>query len=109
MFHRIAAFSAVVLLAGCTGVGLKPTGERVEIGYNGNIQSCQYLGTVQAQTLSKVVVERSRTSVQDELYTLARNQAGSMGATNIVQRGMPEDGVQSFSAYDCPRISHPVS
>lgn len=109
MSRRIVLVLCICLTSACSGVGLKPAGEEVAVGYNGNIQHCQFLGTVEAQTLSKVVVERNRTSVQDELYTLARNQAGSMGATNIIQRGLPEDGNQSFSAYDCPRISHPIS
>lgn len=92
-------------LSGCSFVSLKPKGEAVQIGYAGNVQNCQYLGTVEASTMSKVVVERDAAAVQNELYTLARNQAGTMGATNLVQHGLPEHGTQTFSAYDCPQIS----
>jgi len=93
-----------VVLAGCSGVALKPQGEAVQIGYAGNVQHCQYLGTVEATTLSKVLVKRDAASVQGELYRLARNQAGTMGATNLLQHGVPENGAQTFSAYDCPQI-----
>jgi len=104
--NRIVVSAIVALaLSGCTGVSLKSEGETVSIGYSGNIQHCLFLGTVQTNTLAKVVVERSAASVQEELYTLARNQAGSMGATNLVQHGRPESGSQTFSAYDCPQIS----
>jgi hypothetical protein len=39
--------------------------------------------------------------VQEELYTLARNNAAGLGATNLVQHGRPKDGEQSFTAYRC--------
>ncbi len=92
-------------LAGCSQVTLKPKGQAVKIGYAGNVQNCVFLGTVEASTQAKVVIERSASAVQEELYILARNHAGSMGATNLVQHGMPQNGIQTFSAYDCPQIS----
>ena len=105
MYRMVVAGIVALTLSGCTGVSLKSQGESVSVGYSGNIQNCLYLGTVQTTTLAKVLVERDAAAVQEELYTLARNQAGAMGATNLVQHGRPEAGSQTFSAYDCPQIS----
>ncbi len=90
---------------GCTWVDLSETGQQVQIGYAGNVQNCQMLGVVNVTTRSKVLVERGEATVQTELYNLARNNAASMGATNLVQHDLPKDGSQSFSAYRCPQIS----
>ena len=90
---------------GCTWVNLSDTGREVQIGYAGNVQNCQMLGVVNVTTQSKVVVERGTAKIQEELYTLARNSAASMGATNLVQHDLPKDGAQSFSAYRCPQTS----
>lgn len=101
----VLGLMVVVALSACSQVTLKPKGEAVKIGYAGNVQNCLYLGTVEASTQSKVLIERNAAAVQEELYVLARNHAGSMGATNLLQHGQPEAGVQTFSAYDCPQIS----
>ncbi|MEM9621591.1 MAG: DUF4156 domain-containing protein [Pseudomonadota bacterium] len=103
--RSVLVLFVTLTLAACTQVTLKPKGEQVKIGYAGNVQNCLYLGTVEASTQSKVVIERNAAAVQAELYILARNHAGSMGATNLLQHGEPEAGVQTFSAYDCPQLS----
>jgi hypothetical protein len=90
---------------GCTWVNLTEAGQDVQIGYAGDVKNCQMLGTVAVTTQSKVLVERGTSTVQNELYTLARNQAGPMGATNLLPHTLPEEGAQAFSAYRCPRIS----
>lgn len=100
---------SVVLAAGCTWVKLTDAGESVQIGYAGDVKSCQMLGTVSVTTQSKVVMERNATAVQEELYNLARNQAAPMGATNLLPHALPEQGTQAFSAYRCPRISRELA
>ena len=100
--RQLTILSVVFAIAGCTWVDLTESGEAVQIGYAGNIQACEHLGVVNASTQSKVVVERGDGKVQDELHTLARNSAATMGATNIILHGLPVDGVQAFNAYRCP-------
>ncbi len=90
-----------VALGGCTWVDLDAKGKQVQIGYAGDIQQCERLGVVSASTQTKIVMNRDESKVQEELYTLARNNAAAMGATNLVQHGMPKDGEQSFTAYRC--------
>lgn len=109
--RKLAFCGALLAVAasGCTWVHLSEAGEDVQIGYAGDVKNCNMLGTVTVTTQSKVVIERNVSKVQDELYTLARNQAGPMGATNLVPHRLPEAGMQAFSAYRCPQISRDVA
>ncbi len=97
----IALTLGAASLGGCTWVDLNSKGKQVQIGYAGDIQQCERLGVVSASTQSKIVMNRDEAKIQEELYTLARNNAGAMGATNLVQHGMPKEGEQSFTAYRC--------
>ncbi|MEZ5560691.1 MAG: DUF4156 domain-containing protein [Pseudomonadales bacterium] len=94
---------AFALLQGCaTFVKLTPAGEGVQIGYGGDLNSCELLGRVNVNTEDKVLVRRDPTKVQEELNRLARNNAAGMGATHLIPHALPEDGSQTFSAYRCP-------
>jgi hypothetical protein len=107
--RKLALWGILLAASGCTWVHLTDAGEDVQIGYAGDVKSCNMLGTVTVRTQSKVVVERDASKVQEELYTLARNQAAPMGATNLMPHTLPEAGAQAFSAYRCPRISRDIA
>ncbi len=100
--RQLALLALTYIVAGCTWVNLTEPGSAVQIGYAGNVQQCEHMGVVFASTRAKVVLERDGAKVQEELHTLARNNAASLGATNILLHGLPEEGVQSFNAYRCP-------
>lgn len=100
--RQLALLTLTYIVAGCTWVNLTESGSAVQIGYAGNVQQCEHMGVVFASTQAKVVLERDGAKVQEELHTLARNNAASLGATNILLHGLPEEGVQSFNAYRCP-------
>lgn len=105
MLKRLSTIAAIVITAGgCTWVQLEPNAKHVQIGYAGDIAQCQRIGVINANTRSKVMMERDEAKVQDELYTLARNNAAAMGATNLVQHGMPKNGEQRFTAYNCDNL-----
>ncbi len=95
------AMIATLVLGGCTWVRLDQGGKNVQIGYAGDVHNCQKLGVVSARTQDQVILERNESKVQKELYTLARNDAAKMGATNLVQHSLPKDGRQAFTAYRC--------
>ena len=98
-----------LVMGGCSWVQLTEAGQDVQIGYSGDVQHCQRLGIVSVSTPNKVIVERGESTVQGELYTLARNRAAKMGATNLILHGLPEDGEQDFWAYNCPQFSDPIA
>ena len=100
----IAGTTLMASVSGCTFVQLTETGQQVSVGYAGDVQQCTRLGVVSTATTNKVLLERGEAAVQGELYTLARNKAASMGATNLIPQGLPENGEQDFWAYNCPQV-----
>ena len=48
-----------------------------------------------------LLIERSSERQQNELFTLARNEAGDMGGNVIVATNEVTDGQQRFDVYQC--------
>ena len=78
MLRSIVLSSALacVLTTGCTWVNLSEKGKDVQIGYAGNIQECQMVGTVSAHTRYGA---RDESKVQEELYNPCAQQCGQHG------------------------------
>ena len=94
----------LILLTSCNNwVQLLPEGAEVSLKTPTDVSTCRRIGTTSAQTLSKlIVVERGAERLQNELLTLARNQAGRMNANAIVPQSLIEEGKQRFGVYSCP-------
>ena len=106
--HTIYAFAGISALAlsGCQSwVQLTPEGAGVElIGDAARVSSCARVGRANVQTLGKiVVVERGSQRLQDELLTLARNEAADLGGDTVVPESLIADGSQVFGVYRCSR------
>jgi hypothetical protein len=92
------------LLASCgSWVQLTGPGQQVEVRSEGQIGVCQSLGRASSTTLDRLLlIERNTSRQEDELLTLARNEAGDMGGNAIVPMTAAADGKQSFAVYRCP-------
>ena len=86
---------------GCTYVALTETGSNVAQSSAAAVANCTLVGDVSSQTKDKVVVERNSANVKQELIVLARNRAGELGATDLVETGDVANGTASFKAYRC--------
>jgi hypothetical protein len=54
------------------------------------------------QTLGKIlVVERGGQQLQDELLSLARNEAADLGGDTVVPESLIAAGKQTFGVYRC--------
>ncbi|MFM1897026.1 MAG: hypothetical protein RLZZ385_2100 [Pseudomonadota bacterium] len=92
-----------VLAAGCTWVQLTAEGEGVRLATAAEVGNCQRIGNTTATTRSRVAIaDRGSEKVQDELITLARNEAGTLGGNVIVADSTIEAGRQRFIVYRCP-------
>ena len=98
---RALLLVALITVTGCAFVQVTEQGAAVVQASATDVINCAEMGTVQSQTQSRVLLERGRAKVKQELIDLARNQAASMGANAIVPVGEPVDGRQSFRAYKC--------
>lgn len=89
------------LLAGCTWVKLTDAGAGVAQAAPDQITGCRLVGNVSATTRDRVVLQRGRGKVAEELIVLARNEAATLGGDTIVPAGPMAEGHQNFDVYRC--------
>lgn len=102
---RVLLLSLLTLSAtACTWVPIEPVGKTVRVLPAGPVPSaCQAKGEVVVTVKSKVgFYNRNPLRVQEELETLARNEAPSAGANAVQASGQPAEGSQRFLAFQCP-------
>lgn len=102
---RIVLLSALLLSAtACTWVPIEPAGKAVRILPAGPLPAgCQARGEVAVTVKNKVgFYHRNPLRVQEELETLARNEAPSANANALQAAAPPADGSQRFAAFQCP-------
>ena len=103
MFKPAIIALSVLLLTACNWVQLSNEGRGVRLATQSEIANCSRVGTTAAATTSRLlIVDRGGSTVQEELVTLARNEAGLMGGNTIVADSTIQDGRQSFIVYTCP-------
>lgn len=99
----LPALLAVVLVPACTFVKMAPGADEVSVVAQGrSLAGCEKRGEVEVSVKDRLgPYERDELRVRDELETLARNEAPSLGADTIQPRAAPDDGVQRFLAFRC--------
>ncbi|BBL74258.1 DUF4156 domain-containing protein [Methylomagnum ishizawai] len=101
-FGTLAGAVLLGIMAGCAWVDLKPQGEKVRVLSKSEVGRCKPLGQVTANTTATLgFIARGKSVVQEEVYRLARNNAGGMGGDTIVAKGPLLEGEQSFDVYRC--------
>lgn len=104
MLRLTIASVFILTLAACSSwVQLTAAGQQVEIRSISQVSSCERIGRASSSTMDRLLlIERSSERQQDELFTLARNEAGDMGGNVIVAVNEVTDGQQRFDVYRCP-------
>lgn len=104
MSHPLKFLCLPLLLAFCSSwVQLTDPGQQVGVRSESQVSDCQPLGRASSSTLDRLLlIERNTARQEDELLTLARNEAGDMGGNAIVPVTAAADGKQSFAVYRCP-------
>jgi hypothetical protein len=98
----ITAIGAVMLVSCSSWVQLTSEGESVMLLPESGVASCTRVGGTRSSTLNKILfTQRNRLRLEEELATLARNEAGSMGGDAIVVESPISDGTQRFGVYRC--------
>lgn len=102
-FRRAFAVLALAAsLAACSFVELSPGGEKVRVLKLDEVGRCANLGRVKSNTKASVgFIARSKDTVQEEVYSLSRNNAAEMKGDTIVPLGPLVDGEQGFNVYRC--------
>ncbi len=103
MQKTLTLFALIAILSACTWVQLTSGGEQVEIRAANQIAGCERLGRASSTTMDRLIlVDRSSERQQEELFTLARNEAANMGGNAIVATNNVSNGRQQFDVYRCP-------
>ena len=89
----------------CTWVPIEAAGKAVRVLPAGAAPAnCTARGEIVVTVKNKVgFYERNALRVQEELETLARNEASSVPANTVQPLDQPYNGSQRFAALDCPR------
>ncbi len=92
----------LAMLVGCNWVQLTSEGRGVRLANSNEVGNCSRIGRTTSQTLSRVaIVERGSDKLQQELLTLARNEAGRMGGNTVAPESLISQGQQTFGVYTC--------
>lgn len=94
---------SALFLTGCTWVKPSDEAKGVTLVKEMNTQGCKKLGQTQVQVRNTLIggLERDQEKVQEELTTLAKNQAAKMGGDSIVSQENLKDGTLGFDIYKC--------
>jgi hypothetical protein len=93
----------LLLTPGCAWVRLSEAGTAVRVVDTVTATTCTRVGRVTANTRDRVAgMARVEVKQEEELQTLARNEAATLGANAIVATSAIEDGRQRFDALVCP-------
>ena len=101
----LVSFLIADTASACTWVPIEASGKSVQVLPAGPLPAgCQQKGEIVVSVKDKVAFyNRNALRVQEELETLARNEAPSAGANAVQAAGLPADGSQRFKAFACPR------
>ena len=95
----------LVSTTACTWVPIEADGKAVRVIAAGAAPAdCTPRGEIVVSVKNKVgFYERNALRVQEELETLARNEASSVAANTVQPLGRPADGEQRYAAWQCAR------
>ncbi len=93
---------AIISLASCANVEPTRQSEGVTLVKSFNVKDCKKLGTTHVSIKQKagIFALDDKAATQD-LVTLAKNRAGTMGGDSIVAKGPIEEGKMIFDIYKC--------
>jgi len=100
--NKYVLYLTIICLPACTWV--EPTRESYEVTLVKafNVKSCKKLSTTTTTVKHKIGgITRSEETVTEELITLAKNRAATLGGDSIVSQGPVVDGSMKFDVYKC--------
>jgi len=101
--RHLAVCGLVLVLASCTWVHMAPGASAVKV-VGGPPAGCENRGEVEVSVKDSVAFyDRNPLRVQEELETLARNEAPGLGADTVQPLGAPVAGSQRYAAWKCGR------
>ena len=95
----------IITTTSCSFVSLDTQARDVNVSENiSALKDCKFLGETNVSLWSKAETFQSQTTVENQLDTLARNNAATMGGNTITPKSEINNGQRTYSVYNC--ISH---
>jgi hypothetical protein len=102
-YKLMLSLGIVTTLSACSFVSLDPQARDVSVAEDAkSLAGCKSLGNTNVSLWSKADTFQSRTTVEEQLDTLARNQAATMGGNTVVPHPSAEGDQRTYSVYNCP-------
>ncbi len=105
MFKCVSISLISLLMAGCGAsnwVQLTSEGQQVRLALPAEVSNCRRVGTSNTSALNRIgFLQRGSQKLQDELVTLARNEAADIGGNRVVAESTINDGSQTFGVFRC--------
>ena len=97
-----ALLGTIVVLSACSFVSLDPQAKDVMVSSSDNeLGKCKSLGTTNVSLWSKADSFQSQETVEEQLDTLARNQAAKMGGNAVTPDSVVNNGQRTYRVYNC--------
>lgn len=94
---------SLVCLNACSFVDLNPGAENIVVSKDSNsLSNCKSLGDTEVSVWSKADSFQSDGTVDEQLNTLARNQAATMNGNTVVAKSAVTNGQRTYAVYNCP-------
>ncbi len=105
MFKLFTISALTTLMLGCGAsnwVQLTVPARQVSLALPAEVANCRRAGTSTVNALDKVAfLQRGSQKLQEELVTLARNEAADMGGNRVVAESVINEGRQTFGVFSC--------
>lgn len=101
MIRRLAAACITATLAGCW-VAASPVSKNVIVANGADVAQCRLTGKADLSVPDKLgTLQRVPDDMQNDLQTLAKNQAINTGADTVAPLTVQTGGTQSWGFYNC--------
>lgn len=95
-------FCLVNILVSCSFVDLNPEAKDTTVSTNANsLSNCKFLGNTEVSIWSKADSFQSQDTVENQLDTLARNQAAAIGGNTVLANSKINNGQRTYGVYNC--------
>ena len=100
--QKILFVGATLVLASCSFVSLNPDAKGVTVASDAKALSlCKFIGDTTVSLWSKADTFQSENTVDNQLDTLAKNEAYKMGGNAVTPDSKIVDGQRTYRVYNC--------
>ncbi len=99
---NIILFALAATIVACSFVEINPQAKNIIVAPTMNTLSrCKFLGNITVSLWSSAETFQSKETVENQLNTLARNEAAKMGGDVVTPDSKIKDGQRTYRVYNC--------